>query len=281
MTRVASLPRPCGASRTRCCCSTRSRRRTRTFSTSCFRSSRTGGWTDAQGRTVDFRNSIVIMTSNIGAKDIARNTPLGFSVSDETGISYEEMKERIMGELKKVFRPEFLNRIDEVIVFHKLTKDEIKEIIELMVGRAGPGRRARAAARSIRGREGVPRRRRLRSGDGCAAAAARDPALRRGPARRRGPAPRRDHPEHDRADRARSGRRRGAAAEAEARQASQAPEEEARSPSESARSRATRGGSDDATPDDKPPRRRRPPSQARTTGPPESSRRACSSERLA
>ena len=75
------------------------------------------------------------MTSNIGAKDIARNTPLGFSVSDETGISYEEMKDRIMGELKKVFRPEFLNRIDEVIVFHKLTKDEIKEIIELMVGR--------------------------------------------------------------------------------------------------------------------------------------------------
>ncbi|HZA90324.1 MAG TPA: AAA family ATPase, partial [Solirubrobacterales bacterium] len=85
--------------------------------------------------TVDFRNSIVIMTSNIGAKDIARNTPLGFSVSDEAGISYEEMKDRIMGELKKVFRPEFLNRIDEVIVFHKLTKEEIKEIVELMVSR--------------------------------------------------------------------------------------------------------------------------------------------------
>jgi ATP-dependent Clp protease ATP-binding subunit ClpC len=94
-----------------------------------------GRLTDAQGRTVDFRNSIVIMTSNIGAKDIARNTPLGFSVSDEAGISYDEMKERIMGELKKVFRPEFLNRIDEVIVFHKLTKEEIKEIVELMVAR--------------------------------------------------------------------------------------------------------------------------------------------------
>jgi ATP-dependent Clp protease ATP-binding subunit ClpC len=77
----------------------------------------------------------VIMTSNIGAKDIARNTPLGFSVADETGMTYEEMKDRIMGDLKKVFRPEFLNRIDEVIVFHKLTKDEIKEIIDLMVGR--------------------------------------------------------------------------------------------------------------------------------------------------
>jgi ATP-dependent Clp protease ATP-binding subunit ClpC len=94
-----------------------------------------GRLTDAQGRTVDFRNTIVIMTSNIGAKDIARNTPLGFSVSDETGTTYDEMKDRIMGELKKVFRPEFLNRIDEVIVFHKLTREEIKEIIDLMIGR--------------------------------------------------------------------------------------------------------------------------------------------------
>jgi ATP-dependent Clp protease ATP-binding subunit ClpC len=76
------------------------------------------------------------MTSNIGASEIARNTPLGFAVSDdETGITYDDMKNRIMGELKKVFRPEFLNRIDEVIVFHKLTKDEIKEIVELLLRR--------------------------------------------------------------------------------------------------------------------------------------------------
>jgi ATP-dependent Clp protease ATP-binding subunit ClpC len=94
-----------------------------------------GRLTDAQGRTVDFRNTIVIMTSNIGAKDIARNVSFGFGSSDETGASYEDMKDRIMGELKKVFRPEFLNRIDEVIVFHKLTKDEIKEIIDLMITR--------------------------------------------------------------------------------------------------------------------------------------------------
>jgi ATP-dependent Clp protease ATP-binding subunit ClpC len=94
-----------------------------------------GRLTDAQGRTVDFRNTIVIMTSNIGAKDIARNVSFGFGASDETGTSYEEMKDRIMGELKKVFRPEFLNRIDEVIVFHKLTRDEIKEIIDLMINR--------------------------------------------------------------------------------------------------------------------------------------------------
>ena len=93
-----------------------------------------GRLTDAQGRTVDFRHAIVIMTSNIGASEIARNTPLGFAVSDdETGITYDDMKNRIMGELKKVFRPEFLNRIDEVIVFHKLTKEEVKEIVELLL----------------------------------------------------------------------------------------------------------------------------------------------------
>ena len=74
------------------------------------------------------------MTSNIGAAEIARNTPLGFAVSDdETGITYDDMKNRIMGELKKVFRPEFLNRIDDVIVFHKLQKDEIKQIVELLL----------------------------------------------------------------------------------------------------------------------------------------------------
>jgi ATP-dependent Clp protease ATP-binding subunit ClpC len=95
-----------------------------------------GRLTDSQGRTVDFRHAIVIMTSNIGAQEIARNTPLGFSISDdETGITYDDMKNRIMGELKKVFRPEFLNRIDEVVVFHKLAKDEIKVIVELLLRR--------------------------------------------------------------------------------------------------------------------------------------------------
>jgi ATP-dependent Clp protease ATP-binding subunit ClpC len=95
-----------------------------------------GRLTDSQGRTVDFRHAIVIMTSNIGASEIARNTPLGFAVSDdETGITYDDMKTRIMGELKKVFRPEFLNRIDDVIVFHKLQKDEIKTIVELLLRR--------------------------------------------------------------------------------------------------------------------------------------------------
>ncbi len=95
-----------------------------------------GRLTDSQGRTVDFRNAIVIMTSNVGAAEIAKNTGVGFTVGeDETGVTYDAMKKGIMGELKKVFRPEFLNRIDEVIVFHKLAKDEIRQIVELLLKR--------------------------------------------------------------------------------------------------------------------------------------------------
>src|SRR4051794_8818058 len=95
-----------------------------------------GKLTDAQGRKVDFRNTIVIMTSNIGAGAIAKNTTLGFSIGeDEMGVSYDDMKNRIMGELKKVFRPELLNRIDEVIVFHKLSKEEIKSIVDQLTKR--------------------------------------------------------------------------------------------------------------------------------------------------
>ncbi len=125
-----------------------------------------GKLTDAQGRKVDFRNTIVIMTSNIGAATISKNQSLGFSVGDETGLSYEEMKDRIMGELKKVFRPELLNRIDEVIVFHKLTKDEIKtdrrpddEAPARADGRArGRDRAHRGGARSCSSRRATTRR---------------------------------------------------------------------------------------------------------------------------
>ncbi len=94
-----------------------------------------GRLTDSQGRSVDFRNAIVIMTSNIGAATISRNTPLGFSVMDETGMSYDDMKSKIMGELRRVFRPELINRIDEVIVFHKLTREEITEVVDLLLVR--------------------------------------------------------------------------------------------------------------------------------------------------
>jgi ATP-dependent Clp protease ATP-binding subunit ClpC len=94
-----------------------------------------GKLTDAQGRKVDFRNTIVIMTSNIGAATISKNQTLGFTIGDDSGLSYDEMKERVLGELKKVFRPELLNRIDEVIVFHKLTREEILTIVDLMMER--------------------------------------------------------------------------------------------------------------------------------------------------
>ncbi|MHB8061397.1 MAG: ATP-dependent Clp protease ATP-binding subunit [Ruminiclostridium sp.] len=93
-----------------------------------------GRLTDSQGRVVDFRNTIIIMTSNVGARTITEPKRLGFSVArDESAKNYEEMKGNVMGELKKTFRPEFLNRIDDIIVFHPLTEDNIKEIVGLML----------------------------------------------------------------------------------------------------------------------------------------------------
>ncbi len=94
-----------------------------------------GKLTDSQGRKVDFRNVIVIMTSNIGSASISKNVSLGFTISSEEGISYDDMKTRVMGDLKKVFRPELLNRIDEIIVFPKLTKEEILQIVDLLMNR--------------------------------------------------------------------------------------------------------------------------------------------------
>lgn len=92
-----------------------------------------GRLTDAQGRTVDFRNTVIILTSNVGAQDIAQSTSLGFSPSGQGGLSDDEIKSRVMSEVKKVFKPEFLNRLDEIIVFKSLTKEQISEIVELMV----------------------------------------------------------------------------------------------------------------------------------------------------
>ena len=96
-----------------------------------------GHLTDAKGRRVDFRNSIIVMTSNIGAELIRKGSTLGFAVSsDETKNrqqDYERMKEKLLGELKKAFRPEFLNRIDGVIVFHPLSKEHIRKIVDLML----------------------------------------------------------------------------------------------------------------------------------------------------
>ena len=92
-----------------------------------------GRLTDSQGRTVDFRNTVIIMTSNVGAREIAAPTTLGFSSDGKAGLSDKEIKSRVMGEVKKLFRPEFLNRIDEIIVFKSLTQDQIVEIAKLMV----------------------------------------------------------------------------------------------------------------------------------------------------
>ncbi len=95
-----------------------------------------GRLTDAQGRAVDFRNAIIIMTSNIGANTISKGQTLGFGEPvEQGGLDYEEMKTRVTGELKTVFRPEFLNRVDEVIVFRKLSRDEITDIVSLMMSR--------------------------------------------------------------------------------------------------------------------------------------------------
>ena len=92
-----------------------------------------GRLTDAQGRMVDFRNTVIIMTSNVGAREITTTAPLGFSSGGATGLDDDEIKTRVMSEVKRLFRPEFLNRIDEIIVFKSLTEDEIVEIVDLMV----------------------------------------------------------------------------------------------------------------------------------------------------
>ncbi len=92
-----------------------------------------GRLTDAQGRSVDFRNTVLIMTSNLGTADL-RKANLGFGKADEA-ITYERMKEKVNDALKQHFRPEFLNRIDETIVFHELTQGEVTQIVDLMIAR--------------------------------------------------------------------------------------------------------------------------------------------------
>ncbi len=95
-----------------------------------------GRLTDSQGRTVNFKNTVIIMTSNVGARLITEKKTLGFvskEDSDDKNKEYENTKKEVMAELKKEFKPEFLNRIDEIIVFHKLQKDEIRKIVDLLI----------------------------------------------------------------------------------------------------------------------------------------------------
>ncbi|HEX2422870.1 MAG TPA: ATP-dependent Clp protease ATP-binding subunit [Actinomycetota bacterium] len=94
-----------------------------------------GRLTDSQGHTVDFKNTIIIMTSNLGTRDISKGVGIGFTAARDDAVTYEKMKETVQEELKRQFRPEFLNRIDEVIVFHKLTIPDVKLIVDLLMRR--------------------------------------------------------------------------------------------------------------------------------------------------
>ena len=98
-----------------------------------------GHLTDAKGRRVDFRNTIIVMTSNVGAELLKRDTTIGFSTkTDEAKTAqrgYDKMKDKVMGELKNTFRPEFLNRIDATVVFHSLSKEHIRSIVDLMLAK--------------------------------------------------------------------------------------------------------------------------------------------------
>jgi ATP-dependent Clp protease ATP-binding subunit ClpC len=92
-----------------------------------------GHITDSQGRKVDFKNTIIIMTSNAGAQAIIEPKKLGFAVSDDEKQNYDRMKNSVMEEVRRIFKPEFLNRIDETIVFRALNKDDMKQIVALML----------------------------------------------------------------------------------------------------------------------------------------------------
>jgi ATP-dependent Clp protease ATP-binding subunit ClpC len=94
-----------------------------------------GRLTDAQGRLVDFKNTVIIMTTNLGTRDISKGVSVGFARQGESKGSYDRMKSRVQEELKQHFRPEFLNRVDDTIVFHQLTQEEIVTIVDLMIAK--------------------------------------------------------------------------------------------------------------------------------------------------
>ena len=96
-----------------------------------------GRLTDGQGRVVDFKNTVLIFTSNLGTQDISKPVGMGFSgeTEDDDAARYERMKQKVNDELKKHFRPEFLNRIDDTVIFHQLTREQIVQMVELLIGR--------------------------------------------------------------------------------------------------------------------------------------------------
>ena len=201
-TRAASSPRRCAAVPTRWCCSTRSKRRTPTCSTCCSQVLDDGRLTDGQGRTVDFKNTVIIMTSNVGSQFIR----------DVDDVDRPDVREQIDKRCARSFKPEFLNRVDEIIVFHKLGAAELGSSSTCSWRASQAARRARARRSSCRPRRSrFLARARLRAGVRRAAAQARDPALPAGSAgqahhRRRLPAGR-HHPRRaqGRRDRLRQG----------------------------------------------------------------------------
>ncbi|HSR85901.1 MAG TPA: ATP-dependent Clp protease ATP-binding subunit, partial [Streptosporangiaceae bacterium] len=109
-----------------------------------------GRLTDAQGRVVDFKNTVIIMTTNLGTRDISKGVSVGFGAASESRGSYERMKNKVGEELKQHFRPEFLNRVDDVIVFHQLSQEEIFEIVDLMITKVDERMRDRDMGIEIR-----------------------------------------------------------------------------------------------------------------------------------
>ena len=149
-----------------------------------------GRLTDSQGRVVDFKNVVIIMTSNVGATGMTTSIDIGFRPQKDSGQTdeqnYEKMKNKVLEEVKHTFRPEFLNRVDEVVVFHQLTRAEIEEIVGLELNKVIREVKAQEMhlevtedAKAAAGQEG------LGSAVRRASAASRDPARSRGRTRRR------------------------------------------------------------------------------------------------
>ena len=147
-----------------------------------------GRLTDSQGRVVDFKNTVIIMTTNLGTRDIAKGLQTGFNSGGDLVTSYDRMKAKVNDELKQHFRPEFLNRVDDTVVFPQLSQDEIIQIVDLEIAKLDRRMRDRdmgieltTVAQGAAGREG------LRPGAGCSSAQAGDPAGDRGLAVREDP----------------------------------------------------------------------------------------------
>ena len=147
-----------------------------------------GRLTDSQGRVVDFKNTVIIMTTNLGTRDISKSVATGFQSGTDTQTGYNRMRARVTEELKQHFRPEFLNRVDDVVVFPQLTQDEIIEIVDMFVGRLEKRLKDKDMGIELTpGGQGAPGHPRLRPRHGCPAAAPHHPARDRGPALREDP----------------------------------------------------------------------------------------------